>query len=218
MPALKNTSHEQFCLKIVGGSKPEQAARDVGLFPNSRPRSFMVQAHRLARRKEIMRRIAALSLRGENRVAKDFKVTREWLISQLVSNVLQAKELGQVAAANKALEMLGNNQGGDCSFIQRAEVHNFWDEEVDLAALTDEQLRRGAAYFERLAWGKDQAAALAARRRALLEVGAPTDVVDVEFSSVESMESPTTPEPAVITQTTTVAPTAEEIEDPLEGL
>jgi hypothetical protein len=215
MPALKNPKHELFCQAIVNGASQVDAAKQAKLFrPDSK--NFHTMACRLAKRKEIVRRIAALALRGENRVAKDFKVTREWLVAQLVSNVLQAKEQNQVSAANKALEMLGNNAGGDCSFVQRTEV-TLWD--GDLSTLDDNQLRRMAEHFERLAFGQDQARLLSEKRRVLLAAGA---VVDVEATPVESTPEPivavTTPDEMVTTPTTTEAPAEPEIEDPLEGL
>jgi hypothetical protein len=220
MPALKNPKHERFCVEIVNGRSAEEAAREVGLFPKSNPGSFKAQACRLSKRKEIARRITALSLRGETRIAKDFKVTREWLIAELVTNALQARQSGQISASNKALEMLGNNAGGDCSFVQRTEV-TVWD--GDLSTLTDDQLRRMAEHFERLAFGQDQARLLAEKRRVLAAAGA---VVDVEATAAdrEVVEiNRDVPEPSQPYKVDIVTPTSKEclqveVEDPLEGL
>ena len=103
---------------------------------------------------------------------------REFVVRELMDNALQAKQNHECSASNRALELLGKELG----MFTSAEIP--WD--GDLATLTDQQLEKFSAYFERIAFGGDQAKIQAALTRARLEAGV---VVDVEPTS-ESTEKP----------------------------
>lgn len=108
MPALKNPKHEKFASAIVDGMKQVDAYEVAGY-----PRSPSA-ASQLANKTEVQVRIQELVSEKQARateIGDDLdnlpnELTREWLVTTLMKNVQLAQKVGQIAPANKAVEML----------------------------------------------------------------------------------------------------------------
>lgn len=119
MPSLKSAKHEMYCQNIVKGMTQKAAHRAAGFAGNTGNASTMHS------RPEIQARIAELIEEKNGSVATeinphtsldtqreietamaDGRVSREWIIAQLVENATLARETGQFTPANKSLELL----------------------------------------------------------------------------------------------------------------
>ena len=120
MAALTNTRHELFAIAIVSGKNKTQAYEAAGF--NTKKNAGQLGSL-LAQREDIVARIAELveartkfneKITGDltTNIAKQTgEVTREWIVSQLVSLVEESKNANQFGAANQALKMLGEHIG-----------------------------------------------------------------------------------------------------------
>lgn len=109
MPILSNPRHERFAQELAKGSTAENAYIEAGFKP-SRP-----HASRLATNGNISTRVAEI----QSRAASAVGISKEWVIEQLVEHAKLAREAGDFAPANKAVELLGKELG---MFIDRKEV------------------------------------------------------------------------------------------------
>lgn len=108
MPALKNPKHEKFAQAIVDGLKQGDAYEVAGY-----PRSPSA-ASQLANKSEVQVRVQELISEKQahaSEIGDDLdnlpgELTREWLVLTLMKNVQLAQKVGQIAPANKAVEML----------------------------------------------------------------------------------------------------------------
>jgi hypothetical protein len=108
MPVLKNPKHEQFAKHIVNGLKQVDAYEAAG-YPRS-PSS----ASQLENKPEVQDRIQELVSEQQARAGEieddidnlPDELTRDWLVKTLMKNVQLAQKVGQIAPANKAVEML----------------------------------------------------------------------------------------------------------------
>jgi hypothetical protein len=123
MSALPNTRHELFCQYLTQG-KSQTAAYTAAGFAGGAG-----NACTLAHRPEIEARVAELvaektsgrtnldanadleHARAVNQALATSEIDPAWIISELMENVKAAREAGQFAAANKALELLGREVG-----------------------------------------------------------------------------------------------------------
>jgi hypothetical protein len=134
---LKNAKHEHFAQLVSNGESATQAYILAGYSKNGAGQS----AGQLLKRPEVSSRIAYLRLKKEakheekvQKVVEKAGLTKEWVIQQLMENVVMGKAAEPVydnegkpsgeykqnlAAANKALELLGKEIG---MFIERKEV------------------------------------------------------------------------------------------------
>lgn len=108
MPVLANPKHEAFCKAIANGLKMVDAYEAAGYLRSPSA------ASQLNNRPEVQSRIAELISERQTRTS-DFdddidnlptELNREWLTKTLMKNVAIAQKAGQIAPANKAVEML----------------------------------------------------------------------------------------------------------------
>jgi len=119
VPALKNAKHEAFAQAMHLGMTAPESYVQAG-FANTPTRAYA-----LAKAPEVEARVAeldkledALSSAEDSlneKVIAEFvnpeNVTHAWLTLQLYRNCILARSLGEVGAANKALELIGKTKG-----------------------------------------------------------------------------------------------------------
>ena len=111
MAALENQRHEKFAQALAQGMSAAEAYRESGY------NGDRTAASRLSTNVNVQSRVAEL----KERAAANVSLTREWVIEQLIDNVKLGKSDGNLAAANKALELLGKELS---MFIDRSESLN----------------------------------------------------------------------------------------------
>ncbi len=108
MPVLSNPKHEAYCKAMADGLKMVDAYEMAGY---ARSPSA---ASQLNNRPEIQQRISEMISEKQSR-SQEFDddldnlppdLNREWLLKTLMKNVSIAQKAGQIAPANKAVEML----------------------------------------------------------------------------------------------------------------
>ena len=174
MSALHNSRHEQFAHLVASGKTPAEAYVAVGYAG----KTAYTCGPRLLKKVSVQARVSELQQTVATAAVTRAALDREFVLRELMDNALKAKQNHEWSASNRALELLGKELG----MFTQAEVP--WD--GDLATLTDQQLEKVSAYFERIAFGGDQAKLQAAHTQARLEAAV---VVDVEPTS-ESTEEP----------------------------
>jgi hypothetical protein len=117
---LSNTRHEAFANAIARGETIDAAFVGAGYSRNSG------NASRLNRKDSIVARVGelkALVQKMQNRSLQAVALNRQWITTQLIEVVFMAKarERPDLAAANKALNLLGLDCG---MFVERKEVGN----------------------------------------------------------------------------------------------
>jgi hypothetical protein len=122
MGQLTNVKHELFCRGLAAGKSQSQAYADAGYEKSTTNSSVM------ARRPDIKERVAELLEEKEQRFNGgpngdlDYEAAVErargeavidpgWVIAELMENAKLARDAGQYAASNKALELLGKEVG-----------------------------------------------------------------------------------------------------------
>lgn len=108
MPQLANDRHERFARAVADGMRTVDAYEAAGY-----PRSAS-SASQLKSRPEVSARIAELMQEDLDRRAADdddmdnlpSELNRDWLLRTLMKNISIAQKQGQIAPANKAVEML----------------------------------------------------------------------------------------------------------------
>lgn len=131
MPALKSPQQEKFCQTILKGGTQSDAYRAA--YPKSmkwKESSVYSNSSTMMADAKVIQRIAELRAP----VIAKVQLTREWVLNQLIEVVEMAKTLDPIiskdgetsgdvkqnlAAANKALELLGKEQG---MFVDRKEI------------------------------------------------------------------------------------------------
>ena len=109
MPMLRNAKHEMFAQALAKGMDVDEAYVEAGYTHNRG------NASRLKATENVKARVAELMGRAETGVV----LTKQWVLEQLIDNAAEAKKAGQIAPANRALELLGKELG---MFIDRKEV------------------------------------------------------------------------------------------------
>lgn len=142
---LKNPRDERFCIAFVRCSSQTEAVREAG-YDHKRPAE---KGRRLLQRIDVKRRIEWLQGKVADKMTEDEAVTREWVRSELRHNVEVAKTpqpvldrsgepTGRIhrdlASANKALELLGKEQG---MFVDRIRTEGT---EAEIEGMGTEQL------------------------------------------------------------------------------
>jgi hypothetical protein len=112
MPELANPRHEQFARALADGMKQKDAYVQAGF--NDSPSS----ASQLANEPHVRERInelheeRILAHRAADNEDGDFEApTRAWVIKQLQINLHKSQSAGQIAPANKALELIMDLMG-----------------------------------------------------------------------------------------------------------
>jgi hypothetical protein len=120
MPPIKNPRHELFAQGVAKGENASQAYENAGYKPSR------ANACHLQQQANVSQRIAELleqrRKRGEiasERAIAALAVDRKWVLSKLVQNAEQALVNNDRSAANRALELIGKEQG---MFIERRET------------------------------------------------------------------------------------------------
>jgi hypothetical protein len=111
MPALENPRHEKFAQALAKGMSAADAYTDAGY------KGDRTAASRLSTNVNVQARVAEL----QERAAVSVSLSREWVLEQLVDNASRAKQNGDWAPANRALELLGKELG---MFVDRSENVN----------------------------------------------------------------------------------------------
>lgn len=147
MAVLTNARHERFAQELAAGKTATEAYTLAGYKPDDG------HASRLAGNGRIVERVAEL----QGRAAEGVVLTKQWVIEKLIENVDRAmqaipvtdregRETGEFtyegSVANKALELLGKEQG---MFVDRKEVGKPGEFERMNADELREHIRREAA-------------------------------------------------------------------------
>lgn len=125
MGRLTNDRHEAFAQGLARGMSQIDAYTAAGYTAN---RSA---ASKLQTNANIQARVGEL----QSRAATNVVITREWIIEQLVDNAAKAKQAGDFAPSNKAIELLGKELG---MFVERTENVNLNHDVSDEPATEDE--------------------------------------------------------------------------------
>jgi phage terminase small subunit len=134
MSALKNAKHEHFAQLVASGKSPPKAYVIAGYSENGAQQS----ANRLLRDAVVAARVEELRRAVEEpareRAIEKAAVSKAWVLSELVDNVMIAKAAvpvldrngkatgeyqANIPAANRALELVGKELG---MFIDRKEI------------------------------------------------------------------------------------------------
>lgn len=132
MAAKKLTARqEKFCLNIVSGMTQADAYRNsYKVQPDTKNETIQANASRLMADSMVKARVAEL----RQPIIEKVQLTREWVIEQLIENVVMGKATDPVIgkdgehtgdlkqnlpAANKALELLGKELG---MFVDKSKV------------------------------------------------------------------------------------------------
>lgn len=119
MPALKNAKHEAFAQAMHLGMTAPESYVQAGFANNP------TKAYALAKAPEVAARVAELDKMEDTLASAETEltekvmaelvnpanVTHAWLTLQLYRNCILARSLGEVGAANKALELIGKTKG-----------------------------------------------------------------------------------------------------------
>lgn len=99
MAPLPNARHERFAQGLANGKTADEAYQEAGFKPNRG------NATRLKANESIQDRVKELT----DRVAQGVVLSRQWIIEQLMENAALAKQAGDIAPSNRALELLGKH-------------------------------------------------------------------------------------------------------------
>lgn len=125
MPALLNSRHEKFAQELAKGASASEAMKAAGFKSDRR------NGTRLTTNEDIRRRVDEL----KERAATNVVLSREWVLEELIDNAKRAKEGGDYAPSNKALELLGKEIG---MFVERTENVNI-NHDVSDKPLTEDE-------------------------------------------------------------------------------
>jgi len=115
MPVLKNPKHERFAQLVAQGANYTQAAKVVGY---SELRAGATGSN-LAKKRNIADRIAELSARVAEQSVSISAVNRAWIMERLQEIAIKATAKEDFAPANRALELLGKENG---MFVDRKDI------------------------------------------------------------------------------------------------
>lgn len=125
---------EKFIQAIVSGMKQADAYRHAYDTKRMKNETIQNNAYMLMKNSEVTARIAILAAKVEEKVIKQIAIDKAWVISKLVKIVdlgmaLDAViaddgstgeiKIGNLSAANKALELIGKEQG---MFVDRKDI------------------------------------------------------------------------------------------------
>ena len=121
MPKLDNAKQELFCRFLARGLTQVEAYERAGYVRNKGNASIlaakpdvMLRVEELINDREARTRIEAEERNEKLKSAEtteDLGLNRNWILAELMDNALKAKEMGQFAAANSALKLLGEELG-----------------------------------------------------------------------------------------------------------
>jgi hypothetical protein len=119
VPALKNAKHEAFAQGLHIGLSQADAYEQAGFTRNQSSAGTLARTPEVAQRVEELNRLEDnLSSVEEDLTEKVMQelinptnVSHAWLTIQLYRNCILARSLGEVGAANKALELIGKTKG-----------------------------------------------------------------------------------------------------------
>src|SRR6266481_2198053 len=138
MSILNNPRHEQFAQLVATGQSPAQAYVAVGY----EEKGSYTCGPRLLKRNEIRARVDELRQQVARSAVDAATLNRQFVLTELMDNAIKAKEMQQISASNRALELLGKELG---LFVERTE-HTFWN--GDPNTLSDDQLAQMIKYLE----------------------------------------------------------------------
>ena len=121
MPKLHNAKQELFCRFLARGMTQVEAYERAG-YMRSKPNAsilaskpdIILRVEELINDREARTRIEAEERSEKLRSAEtteDLGLSRHWVLAELMDNALKAKEVGQFAAANASLKLLGEELG-----------------------------------------------------------------------------------------------------------
>lgn len=127
---LKNPKHEIFAQELANGENATQAYRNAG-FADSRANACRLQQDERVRQRvnELMEQRARRHDKATEKAISELGLTKQWVLARLVENAEQALIRKDGSVANRALELIGKEQG---MFIDRKET----GQPGDFAALT----------------------------------------------------------------------------------
>ena len=135
MPALTNPKHERFAQELASGKTADESYITAGYKPSRANASHLQHTHNISQRiAEILTQREHIQAQATADAVKSVGLTKVWVIETLMENVAKAMQAQAVrddegnvigefsyqgSVANKALELLGKEQG---MFIDRKEV------------------------------------------------------------------------------------------------
>jgi hypothetical protein len=129
MAILRNPKWERFAQELAGGKTAGQAYELAGFCPNP------ANAWRLHQREEIGRRIDEILEQKQRAADKALASAAErvgldeaWVLRNLKRNAVIAMRRGDLAAANRSIELIGKHLG---MFIERKQVEIAYVDDAD---------------------------------------------------------------------------------------
>jgi hypothetical protein len=113
---LKNELHERFALAYAKHRNGTRAAVEAGYAPGPDNAWAGVHATKLLKRPEVAQRISEVKEAVKVKTAELVAVDRAWVLEKLMANAINAIEANDRGAANRALELIGKEQG---MFVER---------------------------------------------------------------------------------------------------
>jgi len=107
MPVLDRANWEVYAQNRAAGKNKSVSARNAGYSDSC----AHVQASRLEKKPEVIARIRELSDRANNIAVANVQISREWVLSELVSLEAIAKQKQQVSSATRCVELVGKELG-----------------------------------------------------------------------------------------------------------
>lgn len=166
MPALKIGRNELFAQGLAKGMNQSEAARHAG-YSASRASATGSQ---LAKKPEIIARVADLNARVMQHVASTVAVTRDWVIAGLIQTIEDARAKEQYGVVRQCFVDIGKNLG---MFVEKTELKVTWERllSTDISQLTGEELELLTQYNLKIAYGDDAERIRQERERQLRDSG-----------------------------------------------
>lgn len=171
MPVLRNARFERFAQEISKGLSQTKAAKEAG-YSVSRSAA---QGSIIAKRPEIIARVAELNARVERHIEAAVSVSKSWVIQELARLAKVAEGANQLSVARSCIRDIGEHLQ---MFVNKTDHTFHWD--GDPSTLTDDQLEKLTFHMETLAFGADRARLEAAKRQAQIEEGRPVEIIETK--------------------------------------
>lgn len=116
---LKNAKHELFAQELASGTNASQAYIKAGFSASRANACRLQQDERIQQRlSQLLGERARKHDKATEKAVKELGITKQWVLAKLVTNAERALEREDGSTANRALELIGKEQG---MFIDRKE-------------------------------------------------------------------------------------------------
>src|SRR3990167_2140788 len=119
MGILLNPKHEVFAQETVKGLTQTDAAKVAGFSAHTAAQ----QGCKLAKRPEIQKRVIELRNQGDSLATASVALSKEWVLTRLMTLEQIAEKKQQVSAATRCVELIGKELGMFQDVIPREVFH-----------------------------------------------------------------------------------------------